>query len=294
MKTRSRETNALGTLVRGLVDYAGLFPPAQLDMGAAVAEYARERQGDDAWMLARFIVPVGRLTEFADAARDRLPRTGDPWPLSVLAGEADRPRIDAFDVRGAVIEAVELKAATVEDVRRQAGVFAGLEIYFEIPHRDDPSALLAALAEHGARAKIRTGGVTADAIPSAAEVARFLFAAARAGVAFKATAGLHHLLRGEYPLTYEPDSAAAVMHGYLNVFLAAAFARRGDLDEPEIVTLLEERDAAAFAVDGSGVRWRGHEIAAEDLAAARREFATSYGSCSFREPVDELRQLRRV
>jgi len=35
------------------------------------------------------------------------------------------------------------------------------------------------------------------------------------GVPFKATAGLHHPLRCIHPLTHEPNSPAAAMHGFL-------------------------------------------------------------------------------
>ncbi len=291
-------TKTISNLVRGLVDYAGLFPPAQLDMAAAAAEYARQRESGDAWILARFVVPVGRLDELAG----ELPG-GDPWPLSVLAGadpEADRQQIDAFNESGraatgrAVIESVELKASSAEEIAAKAPVFAALETYFEIPHDEDPGALMRALAEHGASAKIRTGGIVADAIPSSAEVARFIVAAARTGVAFKATAGLHHPLRGEYRLTYEADSASATMHGYVNVFLAAALVRRYGLREGEIQALLEERDPQAFEVADRSVRWRGHTLDHAAIAEAREGFATSYGSCSFREPVDELRQLHLI
>jgi len=120
-------------------------------------------------------------------------------------------------------------------------------------------------------------------------VLRFVRHCLDCGVAFKATAGLHHPLRAEYPLTYEPDAPRGVLFGYLNVFLATAFVRHG-MDDSEALDLLEERDASAFQVDGDRVRWREHELTAEQLRAARHE-VVAFGSCSFREPVDELRAL---
>lgn len=278
------------SLFKNLIDYAGLFPPAKLDMQPAVDEYARQRVSSEAWMLARFIVPVARLDEFRNAANVHFV-SGDPWPLSVLAvTDEDRSKIDAFNAANAgraVVEAVETRATTAAEVAERAKTFAGLETYVEIPYQGDIDPLLAAIAAEGLRAKIRTGGVTADAFPASPEVARFLAAAQRAGVAMKATAGLHHALRGEYRLTYENDSPNGTMHGFLNVFLAAALARSGGTEQ-ELAELLEERDANAFSFSGDAVVWRGNSL---DVGEARKNFTSSYGSCSFQEPVDELRDL---
>ena len=44
---------ALQALLGDAVDYAGLFPPAQLDMAGAVAEYASYLTSPDRWALAQ-------------------------------------------------------------------------------------------------------------------------------------------------------------------------------------------------------------------------------------------------
>ena len=225
--------------------------------------------------------------------------SGVPWRVSVLTpGDLDeaRQRIDAFQhahagVGHAVVEAIERAAQTPEDIAAGMAAFGGLEAYFEIPHAEDPASLMAALAEHGGRAKIRSGGVTGDAFPTAAEVGRFIVAAASAGVPLKATAGLHHPLRGEYRLTYEDDSPDGTMHGFLNVFLAAAGVKALGWGTAEVEALLEERDAGAVRFTDGAVTWRGHELDTAAITAAREGFATSYGSCSFVEPVEDLRAL---
>lgn len=56
---------AFRELLAGLIDYAGLFPPAKLPMDAAVANYARFRGEREAWMLGRFVCPVSRLAELS-------------------------------------------------------------------------------------------------------------------------------------------------------------------------------------------------------------------------------------
>ncbi len=127
-------------------------------------------------------------------------------------------------------------------------------------------------------AKVRTGGPTPESVPSAEQLAGFLAEAAGRRVPFKATAGLHHPIR------------TAGMHGFLNLFVAAAFAWTG---EPcnVLAQLLNEEDANAFEFRDGGLDWRGRSLTTAAIAAARRDFAHSFGSCSFEEPVADLRQL---
>jgi len=283
--------SAIRALLAGLIDYAGLFPPAALSMGEAVANYAAYRGSPDAWVLGRFVVPVARLVEFETLAASR--PSGAPWPLSVLAHGDDCRAIIAFNARHegrAVIETVEARAATPAAVTALAPLAAVAAVFVEIPVHDDPDALVATIGAHGLRAKIRTGGVTADAFPSARDVARFLSACARHDVMFKATAGLHHPLRGDFALTYAADAPRGAMFGFLNVFLAAAFMRRG-LPVAEAALLLDERDAGAISFSADVAAWRGHSLSVGALAEARARIALSFGSCSFREPIDDLSAL---
>lgn len=236
---------SLRVLLEGLIDYAGLFPPAALSMDDAVRNYARYRDGEYAFALGKFVVPKERAHE--------VPRE---FPLSVLGVD-------------------EVKAMTADEISRLAP-----GTYVEITDL----SLLEAIAQHGLRAKIRTGGVTTDAFPSIESIAQFMRACRERNVAFKATAGLHHPLRCVRPLTYEANAPTGTMHGFLNVFLAAAL-----LDHAEDV--LREDDPSAFAFDDDGVTWRGHRVSTNDLATMRNTLATSFGSCSFEEPINDLKEL---
>jgi hypothetical protein len=288
---------ALRALLDHLIDYAGLFPPAQLPMTDAVARYAAYRRSPAAWMLGRFVVPAARLGEFAAAAEPLLVTGGDPWRLSVLVSDdaaADFAAIAALNAshRGAVCDAAEAKAGEVDQIAKLARVArdAPVATYVEIPIASDPAPLVAALGTQGMRAKVRTGGITPAAVPDAAHVIRFIAACIRAKVAFKATAGLHHPVCGSYPLTYEEDSAHARMFGFLNVFLAAAVLRDG-AHEADALDLLSEHDAAAFTFADDGVRWRGHFILTPRVAQLRERAAVSFGSCSFDEPLADLQSI---
>jgi hypothetical protein len=140
------------------------------------------------------------------------------------------------------------------------------------------------------RAKIRTGGVTTEAFPEITAVARFLRACAGAHVAFKATAGLHHPVRCVKPFTYKPDSPQGTMHGFLNVFLAAAMVRRGYANML-VEQALAEEDPKAFQFSDDGVQWRDAHFSSIELTGMRRNFAIAFGSCSFEEPISDLQAL---
>jgi hypothetical protein len=291
------DMTALRALLGGIVDYAGLFPPAALDMATAVRNYATYRREPQAWMLGRFVVPVARLREFLDARAGSPDRGDAAWPLSALLGAdpvADVAAAHAFNRSHgdlAVIDSLEGKLSTPDEIERVArAAGAGVSLFVELPADRDPKELIAAVHRVGAHGKIRTGGVTAAAIPNATEVVRFIRACLDAGVSFKATAGLHHPIRAEYRLTYDASSPTGVMFGYLNVFLASALLAQGATDA-EAACLLEERDPHAFGIGDDAIEWRGHVVRAAQAASVRERVALSFGSCSFREPVDELQML---
>ena len=282
-------TSALRALLEGLIDYAGLFPPAGLDMPTAVANYARYKSGPHAWMLGRFIVPVARLEEFERAWMN----LGEPagWQLSALVSdrESELPRIQEFNGNydsEVQIDAVEMKASNAAEIKALPGITA----YVEIPNTVDPTQSIAQMKHEKVRAKIRTGGVTAEAFPPASSVARFLRASAAASIPFKATAGLHHPLRCVRPLTYERDSAQGAMHGFLNVFVAAGFARKG-FAALFLERLLSQQNPRAFRFSEDGVHCGEAYLSAEELADLRANFAIAFGSCSFEEPISDLRAL---
>lgn len=297
--------NAIRTLLNEGIDYAGLFPPAGLDMETAVANFAQYRSGPAAWALGRFIVPATRLADFeAAAARHLGPIAAEPWRLSALAGldpGSDLEQVGKFNhkwsasgVPAFTADTFEVKATSsgaVEEIMRR--VPAGLQAYVEIPIDRDPAGLIATIGRLGGRAKVRTGGVTPNDFPATAELLRFIRGCILAGVAFKATAGLHHPLRAEYRVTYAPDSPHATMFGFLNLLLATAFLQSG-MDEADAARLLEERSPDAFGVDARGISWRNHRLDLRSVSEARRVGMISFGSCSFTEPIADLESLHLI
>jgi len=289
----------------GIVDYAGLFPPAALSMVDAVKSYAEFLAGPDRDLLGRFVVPLSRIDEFSACAPDFLGQhQGDPWRLSATAG-ADVPIDDARNsllafnrthspasaAGHAICDAFEFPVTSMTRIAEAIRTLPeSFSLFMEVPTDSDPEPLISAMSGTRGAAKIRTGGTTPDSIPRVAEVVRFMRACHEHRVPFKATAGLHHALRGGYSLTYETDSPCAEMFGFLNVFLGAAFLHAGT-DDDSVTGVLEERARSAFVFDDDGVTWRGKRLSTDQLTTTRRSFALSYGSCSFTEPVAEARDL---
>lgn len=292
-------------LLNRIIDYAGLFPPAKLDMRSTVANYARYLDSDDAWMLGRLIIPAARLDEFEQHAAELLSRGDDAadkaWQISALSAasgstqlDTDLAVIESFNGRhaepdngAAIIDVIELRSDSA------AAIDAALDEipdelfpFFEMPIENDPRGLIATLVDGDAGAKVRTGGVSADAYPTPANLARFISACAAANVPFKATAGLHH------PLRHFSGAVQTREFGFLNVFIAACLARLDEIAQPEVLALLEEESPQAFKFEDDSIEWRGHRIRADDIEDVREDFAVSFGSCSFDEPLEDLRSLR--
>ena len=297
---------SIRVLLNRAVDYAGLFPPAELDMEASAWNYDEYGSGPHGWALGRFIVPVSRLEEFNLALTDIPVRPGGdgPWRLSVLVGPdlgGDLAQIGQFNKwheglggggRSAVIEAIEIKARSAEVIEFLAAeIPRELAVFFEIPIDKDPEEHVSVIARSGAGAKMRTGGVTRGMFPPASDVVRFIGACYREGISFKATAGLHHPIRSTHPLTYGPGSPSHVMNGFLNLFLAAAFIYDGMSDEEAIQVLMEE-SPDEFRFDDDGVQWRERCLLCDSLSIVRRDLSVSFGSSSFREPIEDLKGLR--
>ena len=285
----------LRTLLSELVDYAGLFPPAKLDMAVTVANYANYLASDDAWALGRLIVPTTRLDEFEQHVEGHLP-TGDddpPWRVTALVEYDslydDLRRLAAFNethVGRAQILVIEMRAASADDIddaldRIPDHIFP----FFEIAVTDDPRDLIAAVAGSDAGAKVRTGGGAAAAYPSPEQLARFIAASAAAGVPFKATAGLHH------PLRHFSEAVGTDEFGFLNVFIAGILARTTSIDERALAAVLVDGSPESFDFGDEQLRYRDRTLGADAIRDAREKFAISYGSCSFTEPLADLRCL---
>jgi hypothetical protein len=308
------------SLFDGIIDYAGLFPPAQLPMDEAFARFVEHRSSDDGWMLARFVCPAARLDELepliAGADPSQLPiavsvlgRGGETLEnflesvdedekrmAAFSADRADRAVVDAFEVR--LPEAGGAAVAVNQAWGRLTGNGSrSLTPYFEVSllgeWRPRLPAAVAAVRDTDRKAgednrvglKIRCGGLEAAAVPDVEAVAAAIATCRATDVPLKATQGLHHPFRHLDP---ELDTK---VHGFINLFAASVLTHVHDLPVKKLIEIIAELDPKAFTIGPDRLVWRHLEASAEDVAASRRSVLTSFGSCSFSEPRDDLRGL---
>ncbi|NOX63856.1 MAG: hypothetical protein GXP42_18215, partial [Chloroflexi bacterium] len=253
--TMPHTPQSLRVLLQHIIDYAGLFPPARLPLDEAIAHYARYRQGPDAWMLSRFIIPTRRMAELTEAQL----AADEPFVFSALgrggedraeflfgieedardvaafrAGHDGRVVVDMFEVRWPsallALGDVQALARLPAEMRDRLGE---MRLFLETPWEprwDDwvPLAVDALARDGRAGFKLRCGGVDASMFPSVSQVAAVILACRDAGVPLKCTAGLHH------PLRHFNPSVNAYMHGFFNVFGGGVLAHVHGLTQADL------------------------------------------------------------
>ncbi|WP_084727787.1 hypothetical protein [Rhodococcoides yunnanense] len=250
-------------LFRGLCDDAALFPPGNAPLDAAVPQHIGYRDTAYADLVGPLVFPIPRVRELVDVPGSiDLSLTAPSGPGTVAAGLAA-----ARAIPGVVVVAVEIAVPEGTSLDELGFIDRDIEIYVEIPRDTRRDEIFDVVDERGYRAKFRTGGVTADLYPDEAELASLIHEATRREIAFKATAGLHHAIRNT------GSDNGFEQHGFLNVLLAAQAAESG-ARKTELEAILAIRDPEVVAA----------HVASIETARA----FLSFGTCSIREPLDDL------
>ena len=297
---------SLRALLDHSIDYAGMFPPCSLELEPALTNQARYVRLHDRWMLNAFVLPVGQF----DAAKQFLPQFDPMHPLCISALGPKTENATAFcealvetdaAIRSLSAHNVDLVSISQLEMflpgdvdssllNEARSIVGSLPAFWEAP-AERAERTIALLAEHNSNTdhptfgyKMRTGGVTADAFPTSAQIAPALVAPATHQVPIKFTAGLHH------PLRQYREEVQTKMHGFLNVLGAAVLAAEHRWDAAQAAAMLEDEDMSSFKFGDEFLAWRDWKIDLERIKD-RRRFVTTFGSCSFDEPREDLRAL---
>jgi len=324
--------NSLYYFLKGIIDYAGLFPPASLSFEETVQNFSQYLRSDSKWMLANIIIPVSKL-RMLDQYADNEISSRHPFPISVLApgcdtieefqnltdhvlGEISRLNHSLTDLIHTTSFEVKLPLEVVEaadpelveellnetTIRFEQRYKAPCKLFYELSagsniesYSEPVFQALAAQNEiikeenfeqtHFTGFKLRTGGVNSEDFPSAETVALVIRLARKYKVPLKFTAGLHH------PVRHFNESVQTKMHGFFNVFAAGMLSYTHDFDLHQVKEVLLEEDPAVFRFDDDGFAFHDYRIGNKEIEELRSSVLISFGSCSFDEPLDDLKQL---
>lgn len=296
-------TKALQALLTNVIDYAGMFPPAKLSLKESLANYLQYKKSTESWMLGSFICPATKVRDFCEqidwsaitpkhhlsltsaANLDDSQQLTDLQSHLELANSLAKPHIS-------ISLEIKLPQQPIANFMEYATPFCDkiyLEVPFDAPFDKETLQQKVGLKPNSKWAfKFRTGGIVPEAFPSSEQLARAIIACRDAGIAWKATAGLHH------PLRHFDEKIGTKMHGFMNVIGAAVLCQISHLTELQVCQILEEESPEAFLFQEETFRWRDFEASATEIEQARKQTMQSFGSCSFDDPCDDLRECKLI
>lgn len=319
---------SVATLLNGILDYAGLFPPEKLPFYDAIHAFRRYREHAYAPMMARFVIPIAQLPLVHQEVGDIIARSPSktPWVFSVLGTPTADPDdfleslekdirsirkfLDSYKQGDVIVDGFEvlfpkdlISGSTKEivsilsEIQNIWSTLPGVaRIFFELPYREIKHfrTIVEAIHVHNKNhrdniaAKLRTGGLTPDAVPSASELAEAIIHLNEADVAFKCTAGLHQ------PLRHFDKAVGADVHGFLNVWATAMASKIHKANLSQMCEILNSTQKNDFLFSADKMNVKSFSFSTEQIAFARQNCALSFGSCSFEEPLEYLQKMEML
>jgi hypothetical protein len=81
------------------------------------------------------------------------------------------------------------------------------------------------------------------------------------------------------------------MHGFLNVTVLSALVYWQKVTPQASLELLQQPTTKNFQFTADAILWNNHRLSIAEIEEARQGLFRSFGSCSFQEPVDNLKML---
>ncbi len=285
---RSHTAAMRDSILFGLFDYAGLFPPASLTFDQAIQEY-EDLDGLESDMTSGFLISAGEARQQAGVLRDSgllLQVVARPWS----GPEAWKEDLSiAMELSAETIQIAAPAEALGALARAQRQIEqAGAELYLECAWGSKQADLMAEAAEkiEYIGFKARCGGAAPADFPSTHDLARFIVEAISLEAPAKFTAGLHEPLRHHDPIL------GAHRHGFLNVAGAWALAAAHALSAREVEEILLIDSADAISLTDDLLRMGRFSLSSDDEAESDAlDLFGGIGSCSIAEPAAGLRRL---
>lgn len=320
---------SLKAFMKGIIDYAGLFPPANLSLDTSIQKYSNYRKSEDAWMLSRYIIPATRLGELKPYG-ESLFREGEPFAFSVLGKGTETiseysehlqeiiTAVEAFhDTHGSRVttDILEIKlpreAIFANDAELLAEIFEETarhldnspltprEVYFEGAFKKnwkkEMGIVLETLSESNRQLDQKNIDQLAFKIRCGGVEAHMFPSTEQLAFALNTARNRNLAVKAtaglHHPIRHYAESVQTKMHGFFNVFGGAMLSYAYDLADDELLDILKEEDPDHFTFTDDGFKWKDLRVSTQEIAELREVALVSFGSCSFDEPREDLEQL---
>lgn len=312
-----------------IIDYAGLFPPADLSLDTSIQKYSSYRKSEDAWMLSRFIIPAARLSEL-EPYREILFQESPPFAFSVLGKGTETVseyrkqledvirNIEQFhETHGdrVTTEILEIKlpreAVFASDPELMMNIFSETAKRFDASEKLPNNLFFEGFFDKNWKKEIRlvlevmnrhNQGFEGNTLQElgfklrCGGVEAHMFPSVEQ-VAFTLNRAREYNLPMKctaglhHPIRHYADSVQTKMHGFFNVFGGAMLGYAHDLSDEELAEIIREQDPEHFSFTDEGFHWKNKTVSTKDITELREVALISFGSCSFDEPREDLEKL---
>jgi hypothetical protein len=318
---------SLESFMSGLIDYAGLFPPANLPLNEAILNYSKYIRSNYKWMLSKFILPVkllGRLEFYMNEFTENF-----PLRLAILAeySKDEESFIESFHLllkqintfkskynQKVTFEVIELKIpndvldqglkvikAFIASIRKKIEEQEiSLSVFYEVPFTDFWNKhfldTIIAISEDNTKINLSKSYLSGGLKIRTGGVEKELFPEP-----FQLAEIIQSCVNTEvsfkataglhHPFRHFNREVDTKMHGFINMFGAGILAKKFNLARQIILEILINEDPNNFNFSGEKFRWKEFEIEFDEIEFERNNFAIGYGSCSLIEPIDDLREV---
>jgi hypothetical protein len=294
-------TRSLDMLLGRVIDYAGLFPPAQLSMKDAVRELIEQMEKPSAFLLNGMVVPAHLAKDLEKEGEEQgLFDDGEALGVTLILQAKEGSSLTAE--ANALLEGWDpeswLEPSAIECFVGDSPKESDLRAFKAVGQKLDVPVFLefgwtknwkeagekAVTLWQGFGYKARMGGPTKNDVPSVGQVADFLVEVAGMDVPFRLTAGLHH------PLAHHDPIFGGWQHGFLNCLAAGLAVIAEDAPVKEAEKLLEMQSPGAFRFADNAFHAGDRKFGVEELELFA-DYCYGFGSCSISEPYDGLVRL---
>lgn len=282
-----------------IIDYAGIFPPAGLPLNKAFKNYLDYLDSPFNWMISKFLFPLNLLSELGILMKE--PNKVSSVSISVITSASNLSSVSEFIEKNkerAIVKSLEVRLPEdniidfLLDLVNQAAAINIRNLFCEAPVLSKlyletviKTILQRTSNELEIGFKLRTGGVESSAFPSSEQIASVINLCRKNNVKMKFTAGLHH------PVRHFSTEVNTKMHGFLNVFAAGILSYTYNLNEKKLAEILNDESANNFKFSETGFSWKEYNVSLNEISISRKKFMTTFGSCSFDDPVNDLKDL---